>query len=365
MSMMSPSVPHDERGRRRDVVLAVALACILRTVMGVVPARAQSEPVALEWNAPAGCSSARDVLDRVRRLTKFARLPERQLRAEATVAPRDRGKLHLSLVIRAGGLTAQRTIAGITCEGLAGATAVVLALLLGSEEPLKGGEVDSAEGPDARSTGPSTSDSSGTAAQRSDAARASDDPEPQAAAVLANERRAHPRRRWRAVLQLPTGSLGIGPLPGLSFSAWVGGGVVRDRWSLVAESGAWLSQTLQAANDPDSEATVRRFEVALRSCLAFPLSRWEVAPCVRAAVHHLVARGTGVHIAAQDAGATFASVGVGVQARYRFSQWIGVFSGVDASAHTARPRISIDGVGRVGQLGLLAFTIRVGPEWIF
>src|SRR4051812_8965150 len=68
------------------------------------PTLAQDEPVALTWTAPAGCSSARDVLARIRKLTKAAPLPERQLHAEATVEARDHKRLHLTLVVRAGEL---------------------------------------------------------------------------------------------------------------------------------------------------------------------------------------------------------------------------------------------------------------------
>jgi hypothetical protein len=38
---------------------------------------------------------------------------------------------------------------------------------------------------------------------------------------------------------------------------------------------------------------------------------------------------------------------------------------VGAQFETARPRIAIDGVGVVGQVGPAEATLAVGPEWIF
>jgi hypothetical protein len=167
------------------------------------------------------------------------------------------------------------------------------------------------------------------------------------------------------VLGLPVGSLGIGPLPGLSLGVFVAAGLELGRYRLVAEGGAWLRQALQSASEPDAGATVHRVEGALRGSRAFSLGPWEVAPSLRVAVQHLWARGTGVHVAAQTAKATWVAVGLGLQAGYRLTQWFRVFAGLDGHVQTARPRLSIDEVGKLYQLRRAAFTVTFGSAWIF
>ena len=308
------------------------------------------------------------MLARVRKLTKAKHLPERQLHAAATIAPGGRGRFHLRLVVRVGGLVGVRAIDGRSCEDLAGATAVVLALLLSSAEPLRGDDFQASgqAGPDQLFDGSSAGGSTGGDEQTRtlEPARPGDSAEPEPEPTPLNSEEAPAPRRWRGALQLPIVSVGIGPLPGPSFSFSLAGGILLQRWSFFGEAGVWLKQELKATDDPDSGADVHRIEAAVRSCRAIVFGHFEVAPCVRLALQHMWARGTGAHIAAQTAQATWLAVGLGVQARYQFSHWLRVFSGVDAHLETARPRLSIDGVGSLGQLWPAAFTISVGSEWI-
>jgi hypothetical protein len=53
-----------------------------------------------------------------------------------------------------------------------------------------------------------------------------------------------------------------------------------------------------------------------------------------------------------------------VQARYHLAAWLALLAGFDATIEGSRPRIKIDGVGRVGQLGPAAAKIALGTEWI-
>jgi hypothetical protein len=133
---------------------------------------------------------------------------------------------------------------------------------------------------------------------------------------------------------------------------------------VLAEGGAWLKQALKAPDQPDVGATVQRFEAAVRSCRAVPFGDFELAPCLRVSVQHLSTRGTGGHVAARTAETTWVAAGAGVQARYQLRHWFRVFGGVDVQVQTSRPRISVDGVGSLGQLWPAALTITVGSEWI-
>ncbi|HEX6242689.1 MAG TPA: hypothetical protein VFZ61_17370 [Polyangiales bacterium] len=328
--------------------------------------RAQSDqPVTLDWNAPADCASAEDVLDRVRRLTKSARLSDRQLRAQATITPLDHGRLHLQLMLRAGQLVGERNIDGRSCDDLAGATAVILALLLRSTVPLSG---DVLEG------SPTTTVSVGTppAGSAADGGEARDGT---AQPVAPNTERGsdaqreasdadHTNRRWRGLLQLPLVSLGIGPVSRASAGFGLALGARFERWSFVAEGTYWLPDQLSSSDQPDAGAELQRIEAGVRSCRAFPFGQFELAPCGRVAVQQLWARGFGTDVTPQTARATWAVIGVGAQARYHFIQWFSVFGGVDAQLQTARPALAIEDLGSLGQLWPAALTLTLGVEWI-
>lgn len=347
-------------------VFALVWLCGL---VAAVPAWARAEAVVLTWNAPPGCSSADDVLTRVRKLTSSAKLPEGQLHAEATVAPREHGRLHLQLRVRAGRLVGERAIDGRTCDDLAGATAVVLSLLLRSAEPLRGGELevrDTAVRDDVGGT-PSTPRATdiGQRAGPPETARATEATEARPETTSEEPAAAHTSRHWRYALQLPLVALGVGPLPGPSFGVSLAGGVLWERWSLLAESSFWLTQALTATDQAGVGAEVHRVEGAVRGCRAFPLGRLEVAPCLRMSVLHLWARGSGEHVAAQTARTSWLAVGAGVQLRYPIARWFRVVFTGDAHLHTARPRLSIDDVGDLPRLRRVAFTVSLGAEWIF
>jgi hypothetical protein len=343
---------------------AAALVLLAAWLWALRAQAAPDDPVALTWNAPANCSSAPDVLRRVRELTQSARLPDQQLRAEATIGPGARGQLHLKLVLRTGELVGERNIDGRSCDDLAGATAVVLALLLRSADPLLGTDL---EGRPAQTDGSTTTAAkTATVLDPSDARDARTDARPDAGATESPPRAdVRAPRRLHGLLQLPLASVGIGPFPRPGFGFSLGLGARLERWSMLAEGTYWLTHRLRSASEPGAAANIQRVEAALRTCRAFAFGRFELAPCARLAVQHLWARGTGAHIAPQTAKATWLAVTLGVQARYHIRQWFGVFAGLDAHLHTARPRLSIAELGSLGQLWPAALTISLGGEWIF
>jgi hypothetical protein len=330
--MTSRSVPAGERS-----VIALAAVC---TALACVPVRAQTaDLVELIWNAPEGCSDAADVQARIRKLAAAARPARAPLRAEATIARKASGDLQLKLVIRAGDLVGERVIEGRSCEALAGAAAVNLALLLGSAEPLGAADVGAQPAP---------------VQQKQQAA----------APAKPTEKDEVSTRTWRGLLDLPLGALELGPTVQPSVGGAIGAGVSIDHWRIVAEGTLWLRQKLTVTTPLAAGANVDRSAAALRACLGFPFGRFELAPCVHVSLQHVSARGTGAHIAARTNDATWVAPGVGVQSRYRLTSWLALLAGVDAAIEGARPRIEIDGVGRVGQLGPAALKIVLGTEWI-
>ncbi len=327
--------------------------------------------------------------DRIRKLAGSSKSSGPLLRAEATITRNDDGRLHLRLVVRTANLVGERNIDGKSCADLAGATAINLALLLNSPEPLSQSALAGSERPGpTSSTGAAAGSSSGSARNGHAGTRASEatpaptaqpsparetqpapatkaSPEPQAPRVQTPSDGAGATRRWRALIQLPLVSLGIGPLPHPSYGLSLGGGVSLARWRFLAEGNAWLRQQLMSSDHPGSGANVDRIDASLRSCWAVLPGRFELAPCLSVSVDHIWARGTGAYVAPRTAETTWVAVGAGAQVRLRLAQWLSLVGEVDAQIETARPLIAIDGIGNVGQLGSAAVTFRVGTEWIF
>lgn len=356
----------------------------LVALVGPVQARAQSaQPVELVWNAPAGCASAQDVLDRIRKLAGSAKSSGTPLRAEATITRRDKGGLHLKLVVHAGNLVGERNIDGTSCDDLVGATAVNLALLLNSAEPLSERDLSGHGQPsagdheqagigtssDASSASGSRSGDQGDQSDRApkppeptQASRGERQPAPAAAQAPADE--ASSSRSWHGLLQVPLVSLGIGPLPRPSPGVGLAAGVLVEPWSFLAGGSAWLRQELKATDHPGLGASVDRVDASLRMCRTILFGRFQAAPCLSVSLNHIWSRGMGSHVAPRTDEATWVGAGVGAQVRLHLATWFGLIGAVDGQIEAARPRISIDGVGRIGQLWPAAVTMTLGSEWI-
>jgi len=335
-------------------------------------ARAESAaPIELKWNGLEGCPSADHVLARVRKIAGATRATPNTLRAEATIThPSDR-VFRLRLEIEYGKLAAVRNIEGKSCNDLAGATAVALALLLSSEEPLS--ERDLA-GTSPTTAGNSTGDPEpGTQATSQNPPATSPPPsEPKATSPTAE---AGPPRRWRVLLGAPIGALGIGPLQQASLGLGFAAGLSFDRWYFLADGKLWASQRETLSNFGDSyEVEFNRFTVGARACRDLFGSRFDLAPCALMSVHHLSMRSSGARLVPRSDTATWAAVGIGAQARLFVTPWLGLVAGVDGEIELSRPEISISlpSIGLpvfkaipVERLAPVAATITIGSQWIF
>jgi len=127
---------------------------------------AQTAPgVEITWTAPPGCPVAADVQKGVRGLLGGegqTSLPTERLVVEGTV-DRVRGRYRLRLVVRRGGESATRALESDSCESLAGAAAVSVALLAREERHGAGGAPPAS--PSARLSGPPSSPPSDRAAR--------------------------------------------------------------------------------------------------------------------------------------------------------------------------------------------------------
>jgi len=323
----------------------------------------------LHWQAPVGCPQQSDVRDRFRKLTGTTSSTTGQLQADGAITQTDSARFHLRLIVHSGKLVGERNLDSSSCVDLAGAAAVTLALLMRSEAPLNEQDI---RGPQQPSTATSNAAPPGGAASETAERTEPEKPitndahEPSPASPDARSpgpSETSPRP-WRVVLQAPRAALSIGPLPQPSWALAFGTGANYKRWRFLLEGADWKQQHVPAQNFPGYGADVDRATAGLRTCRAERFSAFEVAPCLLLSLEHISARGTGAHIAPRSEQVTFLGVGAGVRAGVYLARWFGLFVGVDAQIETARPRISIDGVGAVGELGPATLTATVGPEWI-
>lgn len=345
------------------MLLAPALSCLL-VLLSPTRAEAQTaQPVDLEWTAPADCPRLEDVQARIRKLAGTRKWSAVPLRAEAIVVRKDETLLHLRLVLHAGDLVEERNIEGSSCRALAGATAVVVALMfrsggLPATEAVHG-ELSSTgeQGPDGASGQPAgTPDPS---------AREPKTPGASTANPPVEVPRPGSRRRWRGLAQVPLGVVSIGPLPTPSLGVALAGGVSVDRWRLLMRGTAWLSQYSAGTDEFEPYgARIRRTSLTLLACRSLFASRFEIAPCAAVSLLHLSASGEGAHIAPHTAQVTWLAAGLGLHARFHVVSWMSLVLSADGELGFSRPRFVVGGVGQVQALAPGAATLGLGTEWI-
>jgi len=366
---------------------AAVLLCVCKMAYSGRASAQNTAPIELKWSAIEGCPSGDTVLARVRKIAGATRATPNTLRAEATVTQPSDGLFRLRLEIHYGNLAAVRNIEGKSCKDLAGATAVALALLLSSEEPLS--ERDLA-GTSAMATG------SGSSTTATGPATSSGNQEADAHATAQNQPPAPPAppvqptpdnppssvelgapRRWRVLLLAPLGALGVGPMQQASLGLAVGAGFSFDRWRFLAEGKLWASQHETVSHvDQAYDVQLSRFTVDARGCRFIWGAQFEFAPCALVSVHHLSARVSGPAFAPSGTPtATWAALGIGAQTRLLITPWLGVVAAVDGEVQLARPEVSVSpppesqlptsDLDSIVHLAPVAATLSVGAEWIF
>jgi hypothetical protein len=319
----------------------VATVALLIGLIIPVCARGQlGELVQLHWEAPQGCPTASTVLARVRTLAGTARPPSMPLTAAVQIHQRNDGRFQLQLVVEKDGLVGQRELEAASCEDLAGAVAVNLALQLGDSEPATLAAADTTE---AHNTG------------------AAAPPSPQMSPSDNTARRQVSPPVIRALLQGPLLSLTFGPAPNIGAS--LAGGVALESWRIAAGGTLWLGQTAESAR-PETGAELARFTARVLGCRGIRVGPADVAPCLSLSVEHLRARGHGPYVRGASAQATWLAIGAGLQARFPLTTWLNVLGSFDLKLQAAQPRLSIDGLGEISKLGWAAAELSLGSEWI-
>jgi len=281
-------------------------------------------------------------------------------------------RYRLTLAVREGSVTKERRIESDSCADLGGAAAVTLGLLLKrgptadatSTEPAATSTEGAPEG-----TTPSSDPNTSTRAAVVGQTKPRANPESSAgdhqedSADASDSGRA---RRLRLSLRAPLVSLDLARLPAPSFGLGGGVGARYAAWSFVVVGRYLLPQTLWAEQFPDTGTRVSRFSVELWSCRGWRRGPLELAPCLTVGVEHLTARAVGPpNVIPIPQRSTAALMGGAGALHYYLADWSAVFLGAGIGFATARPSLSIAGLGEIGRVGPVQVSVGIGSEWIF
>ena len=326
------------------------------------PSGAVAQPtarMALTWNGPPGCPTTENVQARVDALLggEASASSVADVRASGHVERTDSG-FRLLLSMGVGSSPSSRVIEARTCDELAGAAAIAIALL--ARSTLGGDSTSSPTDTAGAATAPSDGEPKPTPPLS---------PEPERERDPASTKPASPDQARSAGLHLlldaPIAAIGWGSLPstGLGLGAAVGFRWKALRATVRAE--LWQPQT-DRVSGMETRFTLQSGRV--EACLVQAVQAVELGPCVGAAAQRL----TGDAVASEI-----------FSARSRTATWISGVGGIFASVPTpgfahlrffgeatvlvspVRPRFVIDQLGPVHEPALAAPRLDLGCEWIF
>jgi hypothetical protein len=316
--------------------------------------------LALTWNGPPGCPTTENVQARVDALLggEASASSVADVHAAGQVERVDSG-FRLLLNMGVGGTPSSRVIEARTCDELAGAAAIAIALL-------------------ARSTlgGVSAPSPDGTTADSAASLSAADDPKnapsglvPRAEPATANSKPSSSAEtrsaRAQFVIDAPIGLAGWGSLPSTELGLGVAVGVRWKALRAVVRGELWRPQT----DDVSGFAT--RFTLQsgrAEACLIESMHGLELGPCAGAALQRLTGDGVASDVFSAKSlttewvsgtGGLFASLATPGFAHLRF------FGEATVLISPLRPRFVIDQLGPVHEPALAAPRLDLGCEWIF
>jgi hypothetical protein len=335
--------------------------------------------VEVRWVAPGSCPGPDVVRTRVRRLlgSKASEpSPEERWIAEGTVVE-TRGHYRLSLAVRKAsespGVT--RVFESGSCESLAGAAAVSIALLARADmrspetgSSMSPGSAGSPPAPPSPAPGTSSHPAPEAAPAPSPATKASAAPPPGPAPgpptpTAAAEDHAPPgARRWTPFLQAPLLAVEAGVLPSWSYGIGVGAGIRVDRIQVMLAGVQWLSQSGTEA--APYGATYDRRSAEVSACYSWQKGPFQVGPCLALALEDASGSGSGPGVVGGPGHVDWLALGAAARGQWSILDWAVLFLRPGVTFATSRPRFAIDGVGSLHQVPLAAPAVEVGSEWI-
>lgn len=312
--------------------------------------------LALSWNGPPGCPTAENVQARVDTLlgggTGASRVAD--VHASGQVERVDNG-FRLLLSMGVGSAPSSRVIEARTCDELAGAAAIAIALLARS----------TMEDASATSTGDTTPSPSSSPESANPQPPANPDPDPEAASSEHSSAAETSSPGVHLVLDAPIASAGWGSLPatGLGLGAALGIRWKALRTTLRGE--LWRPQTAEISGF-SSHFTLQ--SARAEGCFVQAVHGLELGPCLGAAVQRLAAEGVTSPVFTAKSrkvvwvsavAGLFASVPTPGFAHLRF------FGAASVLVSPSRPRFVIAQLGPVHEPALAAPQLDLGCEWIF
>lgn len=301
--------------------------------------------VALSWRAPPTCPTQADVIARVH--ARIAARAAVRVQADAIVEPsaHDPGLWRLRLAVHGDDATAQREIEAKTCDALADAAAIILAVAATSADaptveipaPAPPTEPEPEPSREPPAPGPAMSPTAPSPAPV--------DAPPIVAPTV--ERRPRPRARIAA-----HGGVDHGAQPGTNATAVAEIGL---HWSRLRVSASAIYGFARRVATGEAEAVHRLAAAGISACGVAPLAAFEVGGCVGGELGALVSDGTRGTALRGDR-SWWGAASIGVVAGWRFAPRWSLVLRTDAVVPAVRRRFFVgdDRVGRIGAVGVRA-----------
>lgn len=346
--------------------LAWALSC------GVVLAFArpvQAQNQVLTWDAPEGCPEREEVLAKVREIAGDEVFAKTTLHASGRIRQVD-GEFRLELEVEGEAGAHERTINAKVCRDLLGASAVVLGLNLRRLADASEGSADDGAANDEGTTGVANEATATTTSPADSGSTPASTPavekRPPARPSPVDDSRTNDTpgvtNMW---LALPQVQLSIGALPDPSLHWAAGFGYRTPDWRVSLTGRYQPGQFVTSDVAPNVGATVSRVALELQLARAFRYGSLEWAPGVTVSADYLMAQGEGEDIVASTATVAYPVVGVGVSLRWFVASWFSLAVNVGGEVPLARPTLTVDALGNVGQMGQVSGRLSLGLEWNF
>jgi hypothetical protein len=300
--------------------------------------------------------------------------PGERLVAEGTVEGVN-GHYRLTLNVRqekaAVGVT--RVFESDSCESLAGAAAVTLALLARGEREVLSSSAPGAEStPPAPSSMPSSSASEVPAPSPSAPPTATPNPptpaEKRPAAGeeprrLTEPEDGSPERPLAFALELPLLVVDAGILPSWAYGVGGGAGFRAGRVQAMIAGVFWLPQSSMGASS--FSGNYMRRSGKLSGCYSWRFGHVELGPCVTIALEDVTAQGSGPDVVGGPGHTTWVTAGLAGRAAWDLRRWATLFIRPSVTLSTSRPTFAIESVGSLYQVPPVAAGLELGCEWIF
>ncbi len=340
---MSRRDPRREPPLRADVgpgasrIGLTTFVLVFGTTEGVARA---ADALHFRWTAPDGCPNEADVRAASLRGVD-AESADETLEVEALVETIDAAEKpwRVKLSTRRGESRGEREIVAGTCDGVAEATAVLVALAMSSRDVAFELPIEEASRPSGESRPPDDS-------RPSDAKRAARSPSRSRARAFA----------FGASLAADSSALPRFAVGGSLTAAWTPG-----RARLELDGRVWSSQSASMA----TSSTGARFSMRTlggRACWSAVRSgALEVSPCAGADVNFVTGAGYGT-TRDVEGDAAWTVIAAGGLVRLRLTPWLALRSRIEAAVPVTRPTFVVENVGDLHQPSAWTGLVSVGLE---